>query len=383
MRRLKQNEEKSKKENLKKEMKVKVMTQVKANEEFNKKQIEKLTSEFNKLKEERKLNNEKKKIDDEVSKYRKLKEKKKYDQFFEEEKKIRLLEKELHRRIERISKEIMNDNYIQEKNEKKEKINNEDNEEHQITRQERSIIDTFKKYNEHIKQIYDYYSKTNIKLNNQLGFDDFTKFCLHFNISSLLLSNDELQFIFKKLAFKTGVTNQKICLSYENFLLSLIYICLFSIDNFIDTSLINTNTSKDIASNKINYYYKICHEKQNLLRKDLIEMFFEYLELGLPYNRKVLENYIHIQSGLSHKERSVLLKNKSDSLPISEYVNYYKSDVYEKEEGVGYRIDDENHGNNANYTFNNKENEKSQKDSSGLNHGNSIGGDENEDGKIT
>jgi hypothetical protein len=198
------------------------------------------------------------------------------------------------------------------------------------------------------------------------------------------LSNDELQYIFKKLAFKTGVTNQKISLSYDNFLLCIVYICLFSLDNFIDTSLINTNISNDVLSNKINYYNKLCHEKQNLLRKDVIEMFFDYLELSLPYNKKFLENYIHIQSGLSHKERSVVLKNKSDSLPISDYLNYYKDNLYvnksnDYEKGIGnFRKD----GNSYNKDYDGNDKDKDLIDGNIHDGNNENINDEEVDGNI-
>lgn len=163
---------------------------------------------------------------------------------------------------------------------------------------------------------------------NELSLDDFKQFCVNFNISNLLLDNDEIQFIYKKLSIKPdSLQKTSIMMNYNDFYNSVIYMCLFSIDYFADTSNLKKDISEDSLSNNIKYYDKICIKKQYLLSKIIIENFFNFLELTHPFNKKEIENYILIQKGLSHKEKNFMLKNKAESLPMSkkDYISNTKT----------------------------------------------------------
>ena len=93
---------------------------------------------------------------------------------------------------------------------------------------------TFDKYGEHINMIFEMYSKcrvnNNLEDDNFMFQDEFQMFCVHFNIANLLIDNDQILFIFKKLSNKEHRQNS---LDFNDFILSLIYMNMFSLSKFI------------------------------------------------------------------------------------------------------------------------------------------------------
>jgi hypothetical protein len=176
-------------------------------EVFNNQKVNKLKEDFKKLAEEKKMKNKEKKLEMSVNEKKLINEKKRFEDFLQREKKLLEEEKILMEKVEKlISREDVKNILIQ--------------------------------YDEHIKLICEVYSDTASKsgknlnksqFSHTLNLDEFQSFCVHFNITNALLSHQELQFIFKKISTKNNTPGW---LEKNQFIESLIYICLFSLENF-------------------------------------------------------------------------------------------------------------------------------------------------------
>mmetsp|Transcript_19441 Transcript_19441/g.20216 ORF Transcript_19441/g.20216 Transcript_19441/m.20216 type:complete len:692 (+) Transcript_19441:582-2657(+) len=417
VKRMKQHEEKQKVADLKKR-KLDIAKQKKsANEAFFVEQADKLKKEFGKMTDERKLNEQKKLVDQEFQKLRLIEDKKKFDEFFEEEKKVRNVERQLHSDIESLNfLEEPSDNNERglsrekDKRDRREDTENKENREknerakdnNRETSKERKEQDVmgrtgynrtsdqgfrkgdsqreffsyrknkeytvnpqspFYKFNEHIKLVYDIYAKTLINPKNEISMDDFQKFCNNFNILGLLLNHEEVQYIFKRIAYNQDKTDHIRSLNLKEFSQAMIYLCLFSIDNFADVTEQNKLIIGDPLTAKVNYYQKINKSKQELMTlvtsqehgtRGNIEAFFEFLEFTMPFDKRELENYINIQKNMNHMEKNLMLKNKSENLPL------FNSDVrnLNQNEGKNNNIGDHvNQRNQGNTNIQNKEKE--------------------------
>lgn len=291
-------------------------------EVFNNHKVAKLKEDFNKLTQEKKKKINEEKLQRNENEKKLLIEKKKFEDFLLQEKKLLEEEKALMEKIEKL-------------------ISRED------------IKNILSQYDEHINSITEVYSITASKsgknLNKAQNFhpinlDEFQTFCVHFNITNVLLSNQDLQYIFKKISTKINTPGW---FEKNQFVESLIYICLFSLENFKqfesddekeksdsnikfeennisiskgDISNIRgrskmTSFNKKESSLSISLNKKISQNKLHAFDGDSLKIFFnDHLGLTLPYNRRSIENYINIQKNISTVEKNKLIKNKSNNL---------------------------------------------------------------------
>lgn len=298
LKRIKSSQERKKLEEKKKKDTEKAHEKLQRIEVFNKKQLEKTKLDIQEIEEKKLLKEKKLKEKKEGEMIKELQAKKEFDEFFKKEKEIRNLEKDLHLSIE--EKGINAKDFFNTKNTFKNSVQLKDNNSY------------FSPYKSHIKLVYDIYAKTSINPDNELNFESFMKFANNFNINGLLMSQDELQFIFKKISFKAN--KNKFSLSLSEFSLSFVYMSLFSLDNFVDTSDLKIKDLDELEK-KITYYKKICMEKQKLFHNEkYIKQFFEFLEFEIPFNKIELENFINIQKNMNHLEKQTIIKSKNESL---------------------------------------------------------------------
>lgn len=162
-------------------------------------------------------------------------------------------------------------------------------------------------YEGHFKHIYDFYSKlgnTKIKLNHEeaIHLPEYKEFCVNFMIFGLLLTADQINYIFKKISKRNqGTAEDMFFLKYNDFLVSIIYTALFlKISRKGSNRILPSDLDKiDISSLK------------NLV---------DFMNLKLPYNKRQLEDFINDRRALSAKElirlQSQTKKDNSDFIRV-------------------------------------------------------------------
>ncbi len=289
----KEKEEKKEKEN-----------EEKLNEEKEKKKLMKKYLEENKKKNKKILEeiNEKKKlkIEEEEKKNLLLKEKEKEQNIKKKEEKklffsnqkLKLKEEfqQLKNKNELFSKKkIENDPYNQKlpnvKNQftkdlkfvefDKNLIYNLEN----IINSNNNISNTLKKYDEHLKTIFDIFHINKINLNNDCLFlNEFKEFLINFFILNVLINNEQMNFIFKRISNK----NNNNYFNFFNFKTSFLLLIIFAYKNNNNLN-INENDIKNLNETKIN-------------------KFFDYLNFSFPFDRKKIEDFINKNKIMSTKE---------------------------------------------------------------------------------
>jgi len=157
-------------------------------------------------------------------------------------------------------------------------------------------------YEGHFKQIYDFYSKlgnTKIKFNHEeaIHLPEYKEYCVNFMIFGLLLTADQINYIFKKISKRNqGTGEDMFFLKYNDFMISIIYTALFlKISRKGNNKILPSDLDKiDISTLK------------NLV---------EFMNLKLPYNKRQLEDFINDRRALSAKELSRLQsQTKKDNI---------------------------------------------------------------------
>jgi hypothetical protein len=153
------------------------------------------------------------------------------------------------------------------------------------------ISDVFAKYENHIKVIYDIYYKIGSSLNRNIDefmyLNEFKEFCLNFTVLGLLINNEQMTYIFRKVCKRNEWgKDEKLYFNYSDFVLSLFYISICS---------------------------KFTHRARKILPSDLegvdanmVQSFFDFLGLKIPFNKREVEDFINDRRALSAKQLSRL-----------------------------------------------------------------------------
>ena len=306
-------EEKKKKAEAKKKKKLEREKQIQENqrlkeendkrkEEIRKKNLEK----EKKLKEEKKKNREKNKA---------LKEerlKKKVEFFKEQEDKLVKQFKEIKEKREKYLKSQNSKKYLNQLNSitsdksymqsNKENLEFEKNLNKKIVElsEKENIKAVFDKYDNHLKLIYEIYSKMNRNKNsfeapNALSINELRQFLINFTILGLLINTEQMNFIFTKLCKSENKTE----LNFKDFLTSFIYLTICS--KF-------TNKNQRITQNEIDNF-----NESNL------EQFIQFLGLRLPFNKLELENFINDRRAMTLKNLLELQRQIKKEKKIEDY----------------------------------------------------------------
>lgn len=175
-------------------------------------------------------------------------------------------------------------------------------------RKREDINTIFNKYNKHLKIIYEVYSKIGY---NKISFfskecihiNEFKQFLINFAVLGLLISTDQMNWIFNKIAKeKQKDRDGQVYLDFDDFQISLCMLAIFS--RF-------TERSRKLLPSDI-----------DSTNGETIEYFFKFLGLKLPYNKLEMENFINDRRALTMKSLLELQRK------VRSNVNGYKSGEY-------------------------------------------------------
>jgi hypothetical protein len=144
-------------------------------------------------------------------------------------------------------------------------------------------------YEEHFKLIYDIYSNLGNKKikffsEKAIHFNEFKEFCSNFMIFGLLLTNDQINYIFKRISRRNeGTKDDLFFLRYNDFMVSIIYISI---------CLKNSRRKDD----------RITQADLDKVNVSSLRNLIEYMGLSLPFNKKGLENFINDRRLMSAKQ---------------------------------------------------------------------------------
>ena len=163
-----------------------------------------------------------------------------------------------------------------------------------------NIKAVFDKYDNHLKLIYEIYSKMNRNKNsfeapNALSINELRQFLINFTILGLLINTEQMNFIFTKLCKSENKTE----LNFKDFLTSFIYLTICS--KF-------TNKNQRITQNEIDNF-----NESNL------EQFIQFLGLRLPFNKFELENFINDRRAMTLKNLLELQRQIKKEKKIEDY----------------------------------------------------------------
>ena len=177
-------------------------------------------------------------------------------------------------------------------------------------RKREDINAIFDKYSKHLKTIYDIYSKIGY---NKISFyskdcmriNEFKQFLINFAVLGLLISTDQMNFIFNKISkTKMEKKDKQFYLDFDDFQVSLILLAIFS--RFTERSR------------------KILPSDLNSTNGETVEYFFKFLGFKLPFNKLEVENFINDRRALTMKNLLELQRK------IKTNVNDYKDGKYKE-----------------------------------------------------
>ena len=178
------------------------------------------------------------------------------------------------------------------------------------------IKNLINKYKPHLQCIYDIYSKIGY---NKISFfsnisireNEFKEFLLNFTILGLLISIEQMKYIFQKISSeKLDQRYNQSYFNFDDFLLSIGYLSIFS--TF-------TQRSRKILPSDI----------QNC-NVNVFNNFIQFLGLKLPFNKLEVENFINDRRALDFKNIINLQKQIRNSQIMKDIknvdVNFDKSE---------------------------------------------------------
>ena len=324
----KEKEEKKKQIELENERKMKI-NEINKNinkmkREISKKKVDKIKIKNIIKKEEEKknelLNNDEKKMEEEILKqklYLNDKKKKLKEQFIKitEERKLLLKQLDEKKYLDQMKELKTNISYLnkeKEFNKFEKNLNNSIKNLHQ----NENVIKVFDKYKNHIKLIYEIYSKIgynkiSFESGEKISINEFREFLTNFIILGIFINNEQMIYIFNKIT----LTEKKNYLNYDDFEIALIYLSIYS--KFSDK---NKKITKNIIDN---------------FNENYIEQFFQYLGFKFPFNRVKIENFINERRSMPLKDLMKIkkeIKKKQDekSKKLNNDENKNKSNIKEE-----------------------------------------------------
>ena len=170
-----------------------------------------------------------------------------------------------------------------------------------------SIKECLDKYMNHLKIIYDIYSKIGY---NKISFyskevmhiDEFKQFLINFAILGIYINSEQMNWIFKNIAkVSQKERNNELYFDFEDFKLSIFYLTIFS-KYEIKTWKMKPKDIEEISDKNI-------------------ENFLQNLGLKLPFNKVELEKFINERRSMTMKNMLSLQHSKK----LEEAKNYINS----------------------------------------------------------
>ena len=160
--------------------------------------------------------------------------------------------------------------------------------------EKKEIKECIDKYSNHLKVIYEIYSKMSLnKLNSKavIHIDEFNQFLLNFTILGVYISLEQMNWIFKNISkVSQNKRNNELFLDFEDFKLSIGYLTIFS--------------DLEVKSWKL--------KPQNIeeINEEKIEKFFKNLGFKLPFDKIELEKFVNERRNMSAKNFINLQQSK-------------------------------------------------------------------------
>ena len=190
------------------------------------------------------------------------------------------------------------------------------------------IKNIIEKYKPHLECIYKIYSQIGFKkisfyTNASIRENDFKEFLLNFSVLNLLVSIEQMKWIFKKISNeKLKERENQSFLDFDDFILAITYLSIFS--RF-------TERSRKILPVDI--------ENTN---GDTINNFIQFLGLKIPFNKLEVENFINDRRAMDYKKLIKLQKEIKNSELVKEIKNYEVENEEEKEKENDIKQEEQN-----------------------------------------
>ena len=184
----------------------------------------------------------------------------------------------------------------------------------------------FLKFEEHLKLLFDIYSKIGQKsltFNNNreqvLYLNEFKELLVNFTVLNILISPDQMNFTFKRIARKNENKGDTLFITYDDFKISLLFLIIYS-------KLSDKGT-------------KITQEEVNSINCDNVNQFFEYLGFKIPFEKREIENYINVRRGMNAKEFLELQKKmKKEKLYLFKSFNQKTKSMSRPHSQIKHRV---------------------------------------------
>ena len=151
--------------------------------------------------------------------------------------------------------------------------------------EKKEIKGCFTKYLNHLKVIYDIYSKMSLnKMNTKqvIHIDGYNQFLVNFTILGVYISLEQMNYIFKNISkVSQSQRNNDLYLDFEDFKVSIGYLTIFS--------------------NSENKSWKLKPKDIEEINAEKIELFFQNIGLKIPFNKLELEKFINDRRNMSTK----------------------------------------------------------------------------------
>ena len=211
----------------------------------------------------------------------------------------------------------------------------------------------FEEYNNHLKLIYDIYSRISY---NKISFyskeviriNEFKEFLINFTVLGVLISAELMIWIFNNIAKASQDSrNNQMYLNFDDFKLSLCYLSIFS----------------KIRNSQIKRKEKIFEDLKNNIAEvngEDIEKFMKILGLKIPYNRLEIEKFINERRSISMKsllniQNHLKKGNREENKRNMQYKKYIN-----KKEDNKTKSNNQLDNNNADSNINKSNEEKGQ-----------------------
>ena len=175
------------------------------------------------------------------------------------------------------------------------------------------IKEIINKYNKHLKTIYEIYSKIGInKLTFQnigtIHLNQFKELLSNYSILKLLISTDQMNYIFNKITKKK---EEESYLTYNDFLMSIIYLSIFS--KFANRSR------------------KLLPEDIENTNSETIETFIKFFRFEFPFNKNKIETFINDRRAMKYKDLFMNDKELINHVNILKHNEILKENQKKKE----------------------------------------------------
>ena len=179
------------------------------------------------------------------------------------------------------------------------------------------IKNVLDKYKQHLKCVYEIYSKSGY---NKISFfsnisikeNEFKDFLINFTILGLLITVEQMKWIFKKISSeKLKERANQSYFDYNDFILSICYLSIFSKFNEKNRKILPSDIENTTG--------------------ETIDNFIQFLGFKIPFNKLEVENFINERRSMDFKNLLKLQKEIKNSEALKDIKGYNGKEHKEEE----------------------------------------------------